>query len=260
MASIRKKPLSKIKRDIRNLLRELDKQIDTYLSAGQTASHIESSISIAQAYQGMAMAMAKAQRIKQNIMEIAGELNRRLEAWDNALKHLENDPKGIKEAYFAVRSYEEGRRIAKEEQSQLRGILNTISAALTHAQQTMSGFSVSSGKTSYLDKIVAGTNTDSKYKSRNNYVSLAVTYATIPSLDAERYGKANYSPATEYINPNLNPSGNQRRGSLSDKIRLGGDYTQRGNYANYTVKLSNHLNQILRAGYSSKYGVYSTPA
>ena len=281
MGSISERHLDKIKSDVRSLISKLYKQISIYNSAGQAVSHIEISSNVVthvhpaysgvrkrimktqlqQAHGTMAKASKKVQRIKEDLAEIIDELNRRIKQWDDVLWQLKNDSKEIQEVKFVVKSYEEGQRVAQEGKQQLRDIIDAIKATMVDAQQRMSGGSGPSGKSSYLDEIVASTKTDSKFKSRNNYaLPLAVTYPTVLCSDVERYGKANYLLATEYVRPNLNPSGNQRRGSLSDKIRLGGDYTQRGNYANYTVKLSNHLNQILRAGYSSKYGVYSTPA
>ncbi len=272
MGLICKISLNEIKRNVRGLIRELHKQINTFNSAGQAARHIEISSSassgvrkrimktqLQQAHGTIAKASNKVQRIKEDLAEIIDELNRRIKQWDDALWQLKNDSEKIREVKFVVKSYEESQRVAREGKQKLREVIDIIKATMVDAQQRMSGGSGLSGKRFTIDDIVAGTKTDSKYRSRSNYVSLPVTYATVPSLDAERYGKTDYLLATEYIRPNLASPGNQRLGSLSDKIRLGGDYTQKGNYSSYNIKLPNYLNQILRGGYSSKYGVYSTP-
>ena len=264
------KHITEIKSMVGGLFGKLYEQTKAYHSAG---AHIDSlktvlnsnqltsaekSIRTAQLNEAQATkagANTEIHTIKDKIMKIRGELKGLLKEVCKSIEVLKKDLMKIKKAREALRFYKESLVPLRKGRNDLKKLIKDINKALAYHQQQMLGFSVSSGKTRTIDDFVAGTKIDTKFNKLNNY-GLSTTDKTLYILNAELPGKSVYLRATEYI-PHLTPSGNQRHGNISDKIRLGGDYTQKGNYANQTVNLPVYLNQVLRRGYSSKYGVYS---
>jgi hypothetical protein len=274
---VKGKALSEIINDTYRLIGLLQHQMDVILSAGQGLNNLKNPVphpyqptsarysggskgaEQIQARQAIADATAKAERVKEKLLKTRIELQRRLDMWNDNLDYLRNDPKEIKEARSVANHYQKGQRDALNEKNQIVKTLNAINSELNKAQQRMSRFSGYTGSTSGggIDEIVRKEDTKSKFTAQNNYGLLPVTYETVPLLDADRYGKANYQFATEYPMPNLASTENKRTGTLPDKINQGFGYTDIKRIRNYQIKLPAYVWKAFSGIYMPQSGSYS---
>ena len=267
MEPLQQRQLSELRIEVISLLRQIKSQRNVYHSAGQEVSRFEigqaqqnacgvSSANIAGelslARKSMAIAAQNIQKIKERLIAIADELNRRLKQWDDALWQFKNDPKKLREVKFVAKSYEEAQDIAQREKWKIRAILKLIHQALSSAQQVMSGTLVHSNKTQHLDDILTDTKTTRPFQTNIKYVPLSVTYATVDHLDSEIYRHSSYPIATDYISPQPNLGKYTTYGS-SVKLDTAGNYLPK---TYYPAQLANH--QLLQGEYLSRTGVYST--
>ena len=274
---MKSKTLSKIKNDAYRLIGLLQHQLGVVLSAGQGLNNLKNraphpykstgaqysggskGTEQIQAQQAIAEAKAKAERIQQDLFEIRVDLQERLNIWNENLNYLRKESKEIKEARPVRDHYQQGQRAALNERSKIIEIINAINSALSAAQQRMSRLSGYTGSTSGggIDEIIRKADTKSKFTAQNNYGLLPVIYETIPLLDADRYGKANYQLVTEYPRPNLDSAENERIGTLPDKINQGLGYTDIKRIRNYQIKLPAYLLKAFSGIYMPQGGSYS---
>jgi hypothetical protein len=209
-------------------------------------------VSPSDAYQGVSSSAAKVERIKQDLLDMQTELNRKLVQWYGTYEGFRQGQWQIKEVAGASAGLGDGQQIAEEKQTQIVGLMNTINDALHRAQQAIPSDAGHTGRPvrRTLDQLVGQGNGLYRGTAANKYALPFLPQYVVPSLDKERYGKLALQTTTEHPVPLLRRASPDNDETIQDKIIRGLGYLEKQNLRTYEVELPAYYYEMYPKSYA----------